>query len=307
MPEQGTETTVRLRLGGSAVAEYVLAPDVDRTLSPRPYLHPVRTLGGVAVTDAFPADHRWHLGASLAVPDVNGTNLWGGRSYRRGTGYVWRGDHGRIVHDGFVDVSDDRLVHRLRWCDPTGAVLLREERELRAQPVPGSPAAWALAVSYTLTAPPDRDITLGSPATNGRPGGAGYGGFFWRAAAAAGGPPTVFTADAAGEEAVNGSTAPWLALASPAPNPYTLVFLGLAPGDRWFVRAAGYPGVCAAFAFAEPRVIPAGTSRTGRHTVIVADGTLSPPAAALRLRQLDRALDRPVDPAEPGRVVGPYQ
>lgn len=280
MAEQGTGIAVRLRLGGSAVAEYVLAPDIDRTLAPRPYLHPVRTLAGTVVTDAFPADHRWHLGASLAVPDVNGTNLWGGRSYLPDRGYTWREDHGRIVPEGFLAESEDRLVQRLRWCDSTGAVLLREERALSARPVPGHADAWALAVRYTLTTLPDRSVTLGSPATNGRPGGAGYGGFFWRAAGSPAGPPAVFTATATGEAAVNGSPAAWLALASPAPAPYTLVFVGLAPGDRWFVRAAGYPGVCAAFAFAQPRVIPAGASRTGSHTVVVADGALTRPAAA---------------------------
>src|SRR5690606_32857639 len=79
-----------LRLAGQTVAEYVLDPVLDPTLSPRPYLHPVRTRAGVTLTDALPADHRWHLGASLAVQDVSGTNLWGGRTYVRGTGYTWR-------------------------------------------------------------------------------------------------------------------------------------------------------------------------------------------------------------------------
>jgi hypothetical protein len=265
---------VELRLGDRTVAEYVVAPDLDPALSPRPYLHPVRTLGGVAVTDALPADHRWHLGASLAVPDVAGTNLWGGRSYVRGAGYTWRDDHGRIVHEGFEIRADDQLVQRLRWCDPAGETLLRERRRLRARPVPGAPDAWLLEVGYTLTAPPERPIALGSPATNGRPGGAGYGGFFWRAAGGSG-PPRVFTATAEGEAAVNGSTQPWLALVSPAPHPYSLVFTGRHPGDHWFVRSTMYPGVCAAFAFEQPRVIPAGAGWTGRHRVLVVDGLVS--------------------------------
>lgn len=279
------EATVRLQLGGRTVADYQLWPDLDRTLAPRPYLHPVRTPGGVVVTDTLPADHRWHLGASLAVPDVSGTNLWGGRSYRRGTGYVWRGDHGRIVHTGLAERAGDRLRQSLRWCDPTGATLLEEQRLLRVGWLPECPDGWVLECSYRLTAPPGQEVTLGSPATNGRPGGAGYGGFFWRAAPGTG-PPQVFTASATGEEAVNGSTEPWLALASAAPHPYTLMFTGLPAGYHWFVRAAGYPGVCAAVAFHTPRVVA--TSLAARHRVLVADGLL-PPA---QVDQLAGALAR---------------
>jgi hypothetical protein len=273
------EPVVELRLAERTVAEYVLAPDLDPTLSPRPYLHPVRTLAGVVVTDALPADHRWHLGASLAVPDVAGSNLWGGRTFVRGTGYTWRGDHGRIAHAGFDSRAADRLVQLLRWCDPAGRTLLRERRSLRVRPVPGHPQAWALDLAYALTAPAAREIPLGSPATNGRPGGSGYGGFFWRAAAGSG-PPRVFTATAAGEAAVNGATEPWLALVSPAPAAYSLIFIGLADGDHWFVRSSMYPGVCAAFAYQRPRVIGAGATRTGRHTVLVVDGAVTPAGAA---------------------------
>lgn len=256
-----------LRLDGRTMAEYVVEPDLDAKHGPRPYLHPVYTRAGVQVTDALPADHVWHLGASLAVQDVAKTNLWGGRTYVRDTGYTWLEDHGRIRHDGWVERADDRLVHRLSWCDRDGATLLTEQRLLAARPVDD---AWMLDVAYTLTAPADRDIVLGSPATNGRPGGAGYGGFFWRASPGPQ-PPAVFTAGASGEEEVNGSAQPWVALVASA---YTLVFHGLGEGDRWFVRAAMYPGVCAAFAFERPRLIPAGATMIGQHGVLVVDGQL---------------------------------
>ena len=269
-----------LLVGGTPVARYVLAPDLDGRHGPRPYLHPVRTLAGTPVTDALPADHVWHLGASLAVQDVDGTNLWGGRTYVRDVGYTWRADHGRIVHAGWAHRTADRLDHRLHWCDPTGAVLLTERRRLAASAVPGRRDAWRLDVTSTLTAPAGRDVTLGSPATNGRPGGAGYGGFFWRAVAAE--PPEVFTAALDGEEAVNGSAQPWVALRGRAPDggTYTLVFSGLGPGDRWFVRTTMYPGVCVAFAFDRPATIPASTGRPGHYRVVVADGTLDRTTAA---------------------------
>ncbi|MGC4790861.1 PmoA family protein [Micromonospora sp. DT178] len=273
-----TENDRQLSVEDVPVARYVVDPAIDPRHGPRPYLHPVRTLGGTVVTDAFPADHVWHLGVSLAVQDVDGTNLWGGRTYVRDTGYTWRDDHGRIAHTRWETRDPQRLAHRLEWRDRDAAVLLTERRELAAQRV--GERAWALDVGYTLTAPADRDVTLGSPATNGRPGGAGYGGFFWRAASAT--PARVYTATAEGEDAVNGSAAPWLAFAGTGPDgaAYTLVLAGLAEGDRWFVRTAMYPGVCVAFAFDRPRVITAGTSRTGRHRVVVADGALDQATAA---------------------------
>ncbi|MFF5180895.1 PmoA family protein [Micromonospora sp. NPDC000316] len=275
----------RLLVDGTEVARYVVDPALDARHGPRPYLHPVRTLGGTVVTDALPADHVWHLGASLAVQDVDGTNLWGGRTYVRDVGYTWRDDHGVIAHTGWTERAADRLEHLLEWRDPHGAVLLTERRQLTAAPLTadgpaGGVSAWWLEVDYTLSAPYGRDVRLGSPATNGRPGGAGYGGFFWRAVSAE--PATVFTASATGEEAVNGSAETWVALRGTGPDgrAYTLVFTGLGDGDRWFTRTAMYPGVGVAFAFDHPVTIAAGAKRRGRHRVVIADGALDRATAA---------------------------
>ena len=38
------------------------------TSSPRPVLHPVRTLAGAVLTALHPADHDWHLGVGMAMP-----------------------------------------------------------------------------------------------------------------------------------------------------------------------------------------------------------------------------------------------
>ncbi|MGC4854676.1 DUF6807 family protein [Micromonospora sp. DT4] len=85
-----------------------------------------------------------------------------------------------------------------------------------------------------------------------------------------------------GGRAVNGSAAPWLALVGTGPGggAYTLVFAGLGPGDRWFVRTAMYPGVCVAFAFDEPAAVPAGSTRDGRYQVWICDGALDPDRCA---------------------------
>ncbi|MEU5909716.1 PmoA family protein [Micromonospora sp. NPDC047527] len=296
-PATTIEEPARLLVDGTEVARYVVDPALDARHGPRPYLHPVRTLGGTVVTDALPADHVWHLGASLAVQDVNGSNLWGGRTYVRDVGYTWRDDHGVIAHTGFTERAADRLEHRLEWRDPHGAVLLTERRRLTAVPLtaggplggdgeltgegpPGGLSAWRLEMDYTLTAPAGQDVRLGSPATNGRPGGAGYGGFFWRAVSTE--PASVFSASATGEEAVNGSAEPWVALRGTGPDgrAYTLVFSGLGDGDRWFTRTAMYPGVGVAFAFDHPVTIAAGAKRRGRHRVVIADGALDRATAA---------------------------
>jgi hypothetical protein len=259
---------VELVLAGREVARYVAEPQVDPRRGPRPYLHPVRTLGGVVVTDVEPEDHPHHLGVSVAMQDVNGTNLWGGRTYVRDTGYAWREDHGRIEHVAWQSRADDRFAERLRWLAADGTTLLGEERRVAAAPLLD---AWVLDFSYGLTNLTADVVTLGSPGTNGRPGNAGYGGFFWRAALAH---PRVFHATSDVEPEVNGSTGPWVAMTADGGGPaaYTLVFTGLGDGDHWFVRADEYPGVCVALAFERVRLLESGATLGRRHRVVVADG-----------------------------------
>jgi hypothetical protein len=256
---------VELHLDGQPVATYVTKPVVDPKRGPRPYLHPVRTRGGTVVTDVLPEDHPHHLGVSVALQDVNGVNLWGGRTYVRGQGYTWRDDHAVIEHTGFGATGPERIEARLRWCDPTGATLLTEERVMTA--VPAGPDAWWLEFGYTLTNPTPTTVTLGSPGTNGRPDNAGYGGFFWRAAP---GPAWAITPLSTVESEITGSVTDWLALDGGA---YTLVFTGLGEGDRWFVRTKEYPGVCVALAFETVRVLEPGWQLARVHRVLVADGS----------------------------------
>ena len=249
-----------LTVGGVAVARYVTDPELDIRLGPRPYLHPVRTLGGTVVTDALPFDHPWHLGVSVAMQDVDGVNLWGGRTYVRDQGYLWRDDHGRIRHDGWSPDGE-----RLLWCDGAGQPLVREVRTVTAR---AAPRGWELSFRYALSAARPQEVVLGSPATNGRPGGAGYGGFFWRAPAG----PAVAFVPSGGDP--HGSADEWLALT--VADACTLVFRGLAEADRWFVRTDDYVGVCAALAFERPLGLAPGAVVARDLRVLVADGALSP-------------------------------
>ncbi len=257
-----------LRVAGTAVATYDDGAGLDRVLAPRPHLHPVRTLAGRAVTDAVPADHRWHLGVSVALQDVGGHNLWGGRTYLAGQGYTWREDHGRIEHAGFTALADDGVDQRLRWLGADGTELLTERREVRVR---ASVTGWELDLTTTLTNATGAPLRLGSPATNGRTG-AGYGGLFWRLPPAS--DPRVRTADAEGEERVHGSPAPWLAWTERGPDPFTLVLAGAPPVDPWFVRVAGYPGVGCQLAPVDPVVLPPGGALTRGLRALVADGAL---------------------------------
>lgn len=239
------------KVDGLEVATYVVA-------APRPYLHPIKTLGGKVITDVEPEDHKWHMGLSLAVQDVNGTNLWGGRTYVRGQGYTWLDDHGTITHEGFDELSDSLVVQRLAWRDRTGSVLLDEVRTIEA--TLSGRAAWSLALSWDLTA--DRRVTLGSPTTNGREYGAGYGGCFLRLATA---PESVSAGLLEGEEEVNGCDEPeilWRA------DDYSLRAAG---AERWFVRTSMYPGICDAWAFEKVRVIEAGQTWSGSFRLEISD------------------------------------
>jgi hypothetical protein len=265
----------RLRLDGRPVADYIDGSGLDPALSPRPYLHPVRTLGGILVTDAQPMDHQWHLGVSVALADVGGWNFWGGRTYVRDQGYVWRDDHGRIEHALFEHSGDDGFTERLNWLSPQGELLLEERRQVKAGLAdPG----WELQLVTILTNTAGRPLRLGSPATNGRVG-AGYGGLFWRLSPAR--TPHVYTATATGEHAVHNCAAQWLAWSDRQAG-FTLVFTGTnqpTRNDNWFVRVEEYPGVGSQLAARESLTVPPGGTVTRGLRTLLTDGTLTHRAA----------------------------
>ncbi|MEU9830543.1 DUF6807 family protein [Streptosporangium sp. NPDC048047] len=267
-PDESDESAVGLDVGGVRVAEYVIRPRLPGTSSPRPYLHPVRTLGGTVVTEFAPADHVHHLGVSVAVSDLGGANFWGGRTYVRDHGPAWLGDHGSQRHLAFLRRDPAGFTETLSWRGPDGTEIALEEREVRAVELDG---CWALDFSFTLTNLTGAPLEVRSSATKGRTG-AGYGGFFWRAPGETA-DREVFTEDAEGEDRVHGSTAPWLALASPG---WTLVFAQRS--DPWFVRTEEYPGVGPALAWERPLVVEDALAR--RVVTVVADGRLDRAAAA---------------------------
>ncbi|MER7518368.1 PmoA family protein [Streptomyces sp. NPDC126499] len=276
----GAPDVLELRCAGRPVASYTTRPGLSARHSPRPFLHPVTTLAGVPVSELLPADHPHHLGVSVAVPDVGGHNFWGGRTFVRGRGPTELDNHGAQRHEGFARCAPDGFTELLSWT-AGGGVVLREERILRLRAL--TPTAWALDLGFALTDASGAGLSIGSPATNGRPGAA-YGGFFWRAPKEAA-PPEVFGAAGDGEAAVHGRRGDWVALAGEG---WTLVFAGAdeeTRRDPWFVRAAEYPGVGSSLAHHRRLDVPAGGTVVRRVVTVVADGRLDRVAAAALVRE----------------------
>ncbi|WP_121746365.1 PmoA family protein [Streptomyces sp. E2N166] len=274
-----------LRVAGRPVARYVTRPELPPRLSPRPYLHPVTTLAGTAVTEFSPADHLHHLGVGVAVPDVEGHNFWGGRTYVRDQGPTELDNHGAQRHIAFQLCDSDGLVEELRWV-AAGTELLRERRTVAATELTATglaATAWALDFTFSLTNVTPHPLTIGSPATNGRPGAA-YGGFFWRARRESAA-PRVFTADREGEREIHGTRADWLALAG---DTWSLVFAGATEQTRrdpWFVRTEEYPGVGSSLAYDERLTVAPGDTVVRRIVTVVADGRLDADGAATLVRK----------------------
>ncbi|MGW5156396.1 DUF6807 family protein [Nonomuraea wenchangensis] len=269
---------VNLLVGGAEVAAYEIRPDLPATDSPRPYLHRVRTLAGVEVTEVRPEDHVHHLGAGVAVSDLGGVNFWGGRTYVKDQGPTWLDDHGTQRHRAFTRLADDGFTEELEWAGPDGRVVAREERVVAARPL--GDGAWALDFAFTLTNLTGAPVEVNSSATKGR-AGAGYGGFFWRAP----GTSTDRATLPGGEEAVHGSRDRWVALSGTDPDgrDWTLVFVQ-DDGDAWFVRNTEYPGVGQALAWDRPLVVDERLTR--RVVTIVADGRLTADQAAALAAQV---------------------
>jgi hypothetical protein len=275
-----TDGSLVLRVAGRPVGRYLTRPELPERHAPRPYLHPVTTLSGTAVTELSPADHLHHLGVGVAVPDVEGHNFWGGRTYVRDRGPTELDNHGSQRHVAFQLRDPDGFVEELRWV-ASGTELLRERRTVAAAEL--TDTAWALDFTFSLTNTTGVPVSIGSPATDGRPGAA-YGGFFWRARKEAR-PPRVFTADTEGETDVHGTRADWLALAG---DTWTLVFAGATATTRrdpWFVRADEYPGVGSSLAPAERLTVEPGGTAVRRVVTVVADGTLDRGEAAALVRK----------------------
>lgn len=279
-----------LQIDGRVVAEYADGSDIMPLSSPRPYLHPIRTLGGVEISETHPADHDWHCGLSFTMQDVNRVNFWGGRTYVRDRGYKWLGDQGAIEHVRWVEQGPDSFTEELRWAgpivepieSPIDPVELTETRTLAWRKV--DDATWVLDADLALASPTGEKVTLGGPGTNGRD--VGYGGWQLRLRRAEG--VRMWAPGFDSDEAVFGQCAPWVAWTGSFDGlPVTLVMAHLdadaAASDRWFVRDGEFCGIGTALAWSEVVEVPL----RRRYRLVIADGHLSDEAVRGLVPDLD--------------------
>ena len=274
---EGTAATLRGQ--GTVLAHFVDGSALPRVHSPRPFLHPVHSLAGAPVTLAGHVLHRHQQGASFALPDVDGTSHWGGRTYVPGQGPTLLLNHGRqdvqslrTAHDGAS------LLAEVGWHDENGTPQLHEERRLSAVVVP-TEEAWVLGWRSVLHAP--RRTTITSPAVQGRPQ-AGFGGVFWRLATAD--ETHVLTPDARTERGAYGATSPWLAFVRRHGRSWSTVVLVQdvteGPALPWFVRATDYAGAGPALSWDTPLVLEAGADLAVGLVTVVVDRRLDAAGAA---------------------------
>lgn len=239
--------------------------------SPRPYLHPVRTLGGTILTAERPAGHPHHAGLGEAFPYANEVSFWGDDSFRADETQRPHRRHGRILTRS-ISHTDSTMAEELEWVSHDGTVLIEQQRQ------------WAFAVhadSWTaelssVIAVAGKDVLLESPGSRGRAGW-GYGGLFWRFPDID--QARVHTRDAEGEAQVHGSRSPWIRLSGLfAGAPATVTLEAVGHSDPWFVHISAYPGIGSAPTWDAPYRVQPGRPLSRAFRITVADGILQAPA-----------------------------
>ena len=295
--------SVTVRAGELALFTYVYRPDTPVLESPRPYLHPVRTLGGDVVTLFRPHDHVWHQGIAWSLPNVGEHNFWGGPTYVHGQGYVQLDNNGSAVHRGLTALraDDDRAViaHDLDWHAQDGRPVICEARALTATVLDDT--AWALVFDTAMTNVSDDTLHIGSPTTKGRDN-AGYGGLFWRGPRSFTGGVVRAPAGAGGDD-LRGTRAAWFAFHGRHDGTArwsTIVLVDDAANPQhppqWFVRSEAFACLCPAPFFSDELPVRCGETVRFRYPVVVADGDAGAAGLAARGQALLAAVgaeDRP--------------
>lgn len=246
-----------LAIGQLALATYDSGAAMEPTHSPRPFLHPIRTVGAITVSEAPLGDHPWHHGLSFAIQDVSGTNFWGGRTYVADVGYVDLDNHGTTVRTSMMRGMSS-ISESLEWRGPDGLVQLIESRELSWTT---APLGWELQWSTVLSNPTPAPTIISSPGAKGL-AGSGYGGLFLRMAA---GPDARILRPVGGEQ-------DRIAVAT---DDFTVAIVRLDHNDPWFTRTEPYLGLGSALASQKPlRLHPGGALRRD-FALVFADGRQS--------------------------------
>lgn len=278
------DSYVELAFRGQPILRYVYVPETEPSESPKPYFHPLVTLGGNEVSIFRPYDHLWHKGLAMTMAQLSGQNFWGGPTYVPDRGYVRLPNNGRIVHRGWDRTACDEtglaLAERLDWLTENGEYWIEENRQVTVSDVAPDAGYWALDLRFALTNRRGEALRFGSPTTEGRPL-AGYGSLFWR------GPRSflggkILAGDGLEGPEVMGKAAPWLAFVgrhdgSAATS--TVLFVDHPDNPRypnkWFVRNQPYACVSCSFMFDEEYFLAPGDTLSLTYRVVIADGDWS--------------------------------
>jgi len=274
------EYSVRARWQGVEVFTYVYRPADAQYESPRPYFHPVRTLGGDLVSIYRPHDHLWHKGIALSLPNVGQENFWGGPTFVRDEGYQRLENNGTMVHEHFEELRLEdggvAFAEGLAWCTQAGERIIDEQRRVSADVLVES-GAWRLSFETTLHNVSGATIPFGSPTTNGREN-AGYGGLFWRGPRSFTGGKVTMPEGSGGDELM-GKRAPWVALTGrhDETDRSSTLLMRESPENfcfpnQWFVRSSMFACVGSAPFFSEEHDLAHDTSLTLGYEVLVIDG-----------------------------------
>lgn len=242
-----------LAVHGQPVASLHSGGQLPANRAPRPYLHPVASLGGAILTEAGPVDHLHHLGLSVAFSDLNGSNFWGGSTYTA-DGPAMLPNHGTQVPVGWLQAGSS-VSGTVSWRSAAGIELAVETRSIEALAHPEA-KNWCLTLRSVMAPGAGADaLEVSSSAVKGRKG-AGYGGIFWRFPRGTG-QPVILSAAGAGEEAAHGSRSPWLSITMFLAGPVSVVLAqhtSVAGNAKypWFIRAKDYLGAGPAVAWSEP-------------------------------------------------------
>lgn len=278
--DHAIDESVSVTADGVTLFTYVYRPGTAQRESPRPYVHPLRTLGGDLVSAFRPHDHVWHKGISLALPFVGEHNFWGGRTYVHGRHYVQldnngNADHREMVHLGLTRDGVAELAHSLDWFSQQGAPVITEHRAITARVADDT--SWVLTFETALTNVSGDTLAFGSPTTKGREN-AGYGGLFWRGPRSFTGGVIQSPAGPGGDD-LRGTTAEWFAFRGrhdETDRASTVLIVDGSDNPRhppqWFARSEQFACLNPAPFFSEELDLPHGETLGLRYAVVVTDG-----------------------------------
>jgi len=277
--DHALDRSVTVSAGDVPLLTYVYRPVTPQLESPKPYLHPIRSLAGDEVSLLRPHDHVWHKGIAWSLPHLGDHNFWGGPTYVHGRHYVQLENNGSAVHRAMTSLSAAgsvaSLSHRLDWISRRGRPVVDEQRSLTA--ALADPLTWTLVFETAMTNVSGAALPIGSPTTKGREN-AGYGGLFWRG-------PRSFTngvlqsPDGTGADDLRGTRAEWFAFRGKhdeTGRSSTVLMVDDTANPRhppqWFARSEEFACLNPAPFFSEEVAFDPGATLRFRYAVVVAAG-----------------------------------